>query len=63
MVHLPETKNFLEKIKIIFIYLLAPFIVQNLKKNSYSGSRVIRMSHFGAQNGPFAQVGTFQKNC
>ena len=31
MVHLPQTKFFLEKrIKIIFIYLLAPFIVQNL---------------------------------
>ena len=30
MVYLPQTKTFLEKmINIIFIYLLAPFIVQN----------------------------------
>ena len=33
MVHLPQTKNFLDKIiNIIFIYLLVPFIVQNFTK-------------------------------
>ena len=54
MVHLRQTKIFLEKIiNIIFIYLLATFIVQNFK-NSYSGSRVVRMRHFWAQNGAFA---------
>ena len=61
MVHLPQTKNFFEKkiINIIFIYLLAPFYCAKLKKNSYSGSRVLRMHHFWAQNNPFAQMRTF----
>ena len=50
MVQLCQTNFFLEKItNIIFIYLLATFIVQNFK-NSYSGSRVVRMRHFWAQN-------------
>ena len=40
-----------QTIIITFIYLLALFIVQNLK-NSYSGSRIMRMRHFWAQNGP-----------
>ena len=54
---------FLEKmINVIFIYLLAPFIVQNLKKNDYSGSRVMRMHHFWAQNGPIAQTRIFSEN-
>ena len=54
MVQLCQTNFFLEKItNIIFIYLLATFIVQNFK-NSYSGSRVVRMRHFWAQNGAFA---------
>ena len=48
-------KNFLEKtIIIIFIYLLALFIVQNLKK--LSRSRVMTMCHFWTQNGPFAPI-------
>ena len=47
-------KTFLVQTIIInFIYLLALFIGQNLKKNSYSESRVMRMHHFWAQNGPF----------
>ena len=47
----PKQNFFWKKIiNIIFIYLLAFFIVQNLKKNSYSGSRVLRMHRFGAQN-------------
>ena len=51
LVHLPQTRTFLGKIiKTIFIYLLSPFIVQNFKKNSYNGSRVIRMCHFWTQN-------------
>ena len=40
---------------ISFIFLMALFIVQNLK-NSYSISRVMRMRHFWAQNGPFAPI-------
>ena len=41
---------------ITFIYLLALFIVQNLKKflQQVYRSRVMRMCHFWAQNGPFA---------
>ena len=99
-----KQKYFLKKIiKIIFIYILAPFILQNLKnflepiqnyedvpfsvpkypslswtkifgkkhyyhfhlpiglfnggnlkKKSYSESRIMRMHHFWTQNGPFA---------
>ena len=37
-----------------FIYLLPLFIVQNLKRNSYSESRVMKMPHFWGQNGLFA---------
>ena len=37
----------------IFIYLLAPFNLQNLKKNYSSRFRVMRMCHFWAQNDPF----------
>ena len=40
-------------------HLLAPFIVQNLK-NSSSGSRVMRMCNFWAQNGPFPKWEFFQ---
>ena len=54
--------NFFWKIiNIILIYLLAPFIVQNLKKNSSSGSRVMRMRNFWAQNGPFPQTRIFSE--
>ena len=59
----PNKKFFLKKIiNIIFIYLLAPFIVQNFKKKSYSGSRVMRMHQFWAQNSPFAQMRFFSEN-
>ena len=58
MVHLPQI-FFWKIINIILIYLLAPFIVQNLKKNSSSGSRVMRMRNFWAQNGPFPQMRIF----
>ena len=55
MVQLSWTKSFLvQTIIFTFIYLLALFIVQNFLKNSYSGSRVMRMGHFWAQNGLFA---------
>ena len=55
MVQLSWKKSFLvQTIIFTFIYLLALFIVQNFLKNSYSGSRVMRMGHFWAQNGLFA---------
>ena len=41
-----------------FYLLLALFIVKNFK-NSYSGSRVMRMRNFWAQNGPFPQMRIF----
>ena len=46
-----------QTIIVTFIYLLALFIVQNLQKfllHSCRGSRVMRMHHFWAQNGPSA---------
>ena len=57
-------------ITIILIYLLAPFIVQNLKKKSFSRSRVMRMCksrvmrmcNFWAQNGPFPQMRIISEN-
>ena len=49
----PEQIFLVQTIIITFIYLLALFIVQNLKNNSYSESRVMRMCHFWAQNGSF----------
>ena len=55
-------KVFQKTINIILIYLLAPFIVQNQKKNSSSGSRVMRMRNFWAQNDPFPQMRPFSEN-
>ena len=55
----PKQIFFWKIINIILIYLLAPFIVQNLKKNSSSGSRVMRMRNFWAQNSPFPQMRIF----
>ena len=47
----PKQKTFLKKIiNIIVIYLLAPFIPQNLKKNILSQSTVVTMCHFRVQN-------------
>ena len=55
-------KSFLGKIiNTIFIYLLAPVIMQIFKKNINRGSRVLRMRHFWAQNGPFAQTRIFSE--
>ena len=55
---------FWKVINIILIYLLAPFIGQNLKKNSPSGSRVMKMCNFWLQNGPLPQMRIFfQKTC
>ena len=53
---------FCKIINIILIFLLAPFIVQNLKKKSSSGSRVMRMRNFWAQNGPIPQSRIFSEN-
>ena len=59
MVHLPQF-FFLENIDIIFIYLLAPFIVQVSKKSSQRiHDGVMTICYFWAQNGPFAQMRIF----
>ena len=39
-----------------------PFPLCKILKNSYSGSRVMRMCHFWAQNGPFAPNKDFLEN-
>ena len=50
LVHLPQTRTFSGKIiNTIFIYLLNLSLCKILK-NSYNGSRVIRMCHFWTQN-------------
>ena len=60
-----QNKFFLvQTIIISFIYLLALFIGQNSKKNSSSGSTVMRMCNFWAHNDPFSQIRIFfQKTC
>ena len=51
---------FLKKIiNIIFIFQLAPFILQNFKKNAQSQSRVMKMCHFWAQNTPISPEQNF----
>ena len=55
----PKQFFFWKIINIILIYLLAPSIGQNFKKNSSCGSRVIRMCNFWAQNGQFPQMRNF----
>ena len=45
-----------QTIIITFIYLLAPFIVQNFKEILPAKSRVMRMRNFWAQNGLFPQM-------
>ena len=49
----PEHNFLVQTIVITFIYLLALFIVQNLK-NSYNGSRIMTLHHVLAQSGQFA---------
>ena len=62
MVHLPQTKNFLEKnIYIIFIYLLAPFIVQSFLKKILHQTQSYKDALFWAQNGPFTPIKNLKK--
>ena len=55
----PEQIYLEQTIIVTFIYLLALFTEQNLKKNSYSWSRVVRMHHFWAKNILLAPNKTF----
>ena len=43
-----------QTIIITFIYHIGPFQCAEVKKNSYSRSRIVRMWNFWAYNGPFA---------
>ena len=58
----PKLFFFWKIITTILIYLLAPFIVQNLKKKTSSASRVMRMCNLWARNGPFPQIRIFSEN-
>ena len=49
----PEHNFLVQTIVVTFIYLLALFVVQNLK-NSYNGSRIMTLHHVLAQSGEFA---------
>ena len=49
MIHLPRTKFFLEKNYIFFIYLLAPFVVQNFKKIFTADPELCRCTILGSK--------------
>ena len=50
-----KKKSFFRKtIKLIFMYLLAPFIMQNLKKKTLGWIQSYDNAPFAGQNGPFA---------
>ena len=51
MIHLPPTH-----------LPISSFYCAKFKKNSSSGSRVMRMPNFWAQNGPFSQMIIFSEN-
>ena len=55
------TKLFGKNYYYYFHLPIGPFHWAKFKKNSYSGSRVMRMHHFWAQNGPFALNNYFWK--
>ena len=58
MVHLAQF-FFGKIVNIIFIYLLAPFIVQNFKKILTADPELRVCAIFWAQNGPFTQIKFF----
>ena len=62
MVHLPQTKLFLENYWCHSHLPISSFHWAKLLKNSSSGSRVMRMCNFWAQNGPFPQMRIFSEN-
>ena len=61
MAHLSWTKFFWYKPLLLLSSTYWPFSLCKIWKNSYSGSRVMRMCHFWAQNGPFAPNNFFWK--
>ena len=59
LVHLPLTRTFLGKLLILFSSTYWTLSLCKILKNSYNGSRVIRMCHFWTQNGLFVQTNFF----
>ena len=59
--HLSWTKFFWRKPLLLLSSTYWPFSLCKIKKNSYSGFRVIRMHHFWVLNGPFAPKFFFWK--
>ena len=62
MVHLPRKKLVLENYYYHSHLPVRTFYCAKFKKNYFSGSRVMRMCNFWAQNGPFPQIRTFSEN-
>ena len=62
MVHLPQRNNFFENYWYNSHIPISPFHCAKFLKNSSSGSRVMRMHNFWAQNGPFPQMRIFSEN-
>ena len=62
MVYLPQTIFFFGKLLLSFSSTYYPLSLSKIFKNSSSGSRVIRMRNFWAQNGPFAKMRIFSEN-
>ena len=58
----PEQKFFGTNHYYYFHLLVSPFYCAKFTKNSYSGSKVMRMCHFWAQNPPFAPNNFFVEN-
>ena len=54
MAHLSWTKTFCHKPLLLLSSTFCPFSLCKIKKNSYSGSRIMTMHHFWVQNGQFA---------
>ena len=64
MVHLPETKVFLEKIiNIIFIFLSVPSIEQNFKKILTADTELWECAIFGPKMAHLSEWELFQKTC
>ena len=62
MVSLPQARIFWEKSFILFSSTYWPLSLWKLLKNSYSGSRVLRMDHFRTQYSPLSQTRIFSEN-
>ena len=62
MANLSWTNFFCTNHYYYFHLTICPFHCAKFQKNPSSGSRVMRMNHFWAQNGPFAETRIFSEN-